>query len=493
MVALWSLLVRDIVAFCRCVAPSRRPRPDFYTYRFEPSGGRRRIHLRIETDGRGVLFVDAGDVIHLNATAAEMAKWALDGVTRSGAAARLASRTNGRERAAWQSDLDAVYELVARLAEADGGCPTCAAPWIGHAPPFSTPIAAPYKADLAITYACNNSCPHCYNEPQRLDVQSLPPDAWKKIVDRLCDVGVPHLVFTGGEPTLYPHLTDLIAHADQRGPICGMNTNGRRLAGAPYVDRLVTAGLNHVQITLGSHRPDVHDRMTSAGSFRQTVRGIENALASPLHTITNTTLMRMNADEIDRTVMFLHRLGVRTFAVNGMIRAGGGTAENDQAIPEQELSPLLIRIRDRAEELGMRFLWYTPTRYCRLSPLELDLDAKRCNAAEYSICVEPNGDVLPCQSYYVAAGNLLKDPWETIWNTDLFRQFRQRIADPQPHGLPEECWDCPDLDLCGGGCPLQRVADRGDAGDLSIVEANDCQSRCGGECNRRATGVFAVQ
>jgi radical SAM protein with 4Fe4S-binding SPASM domain len=492
MVALWSLLVRDFASFYRRVAPTRRPPPGLYAYRFEPASGRRRIHLRIETDGRGVLFVDAGKIIHLNGTAAEMVKWALDGVPRAAAEATLAGRTSGHERAKSRADLDTVYDLIGRLAAPDGACPTCAATWIDYAPPFSTPIAAPYKADLAITYKCNNGCPHCYNEPERLDLESLPPDKWKEIIDRLCDVGVPHLIFTGGEPTLHPHLTDLIAHADRRGPICGMNTNGRRLANPSYVDQLALAGLNHVQITLGSHRSEVHDRMTSTGSFRQTVRGIENALASPLHVITNTTLMRMNADEIDQTVTFLHRLGVRTFAVNGMIHAGGGTANNEQAVPEEELSPLLIRIRDRAKELGMRFLWYTPTRYCRLSPLELELDAKRCNAAEYSICIEPNGDVLPCQSYYVAAGNLLHDPWEKIWNAGLFRRFRERISSPEQQGLPEECWDCPDLDLCGGGCPLEREASSV-SGGLSVVETNDCENHCGGKCGRRATGIFAFQ
>jgi len=492
MVAWWSLLVRDMAAFCRRVAPPRRPKPGLYTYRLEPSGGRRRIHLRIETNDRGALFVDAGDVVHLNGTAVEMAKWALDGVTKSAAEARLAGCTSPHERATWQADLAAIYEFIGRLAAPDGVCPTCASDWIDRAPSFSKPVTAPYKADLAVTYRCNNSCPHCYNEPQRLDLESLPPGEWKKIIDRLCDVGVPHLIFTGGEPTRYPDLTELITYADHRGPICGLNTNGRRLADSSYVDMLVAAGLNHVQITLGSHRFEVHDRMTSAGSFHQTVRGIENALASPLHTITNTTLMQMNAGEINRTVTFLHGLGIRTFAVNGMIHAGGGAADNEQAIPEQQLSPLLIRIRDRAEELGMRFLWYTPTRYCRLSPLELELDAKRCNAAEYSICVEPNGDVLPCQSYYVAAGNLLNDPWERIWNTELFQRFRRRIADPQQHGLPEECWDCPDLDLCGGGCPLERQADGGEGDSSSVAEAKDCRTECDGQCSRRATGMFGL-
>ena len=142
---------------------------------------------------------------------------------------------------------------------------------------------------------------------------------------------------------------------------------------------------------------------------------------------------------------------------------------------------LLIRVRDRAEELGMRFLWYTPTEYCRMSPVELELGAKRCNAGEYSLCIEPNGDVLPCQSYYVAAGNILRDPWDDIWQGALFRSFRDRVEDPRWAGLPEKCWECPDLPLCGGGCRIEREARDGHR----IAEAGHgggcagCSGSCG--------------
>jgi radical SAM protein with 4Fe4S-binding SPASM domain len=121
------------------------------------------------------------------------------------------------------------------------------------------------------------------------------------------------------------------------------------------------------------------------------------------------------------------------------------------------LKNVLPAVRDRAKTLGMRFLWYTPTEYCRLSPLELELGPKRCNAGEYSMCIEPNGDVLPCQSYYVAAGNILRDPWRRIWESDLFRSFRDRLRDPRSCGLPERCWQCSDLQACGGGCRLERT------------------------------------
>jgi radical SAM protein with 4Fe4S-binding SPASM domain len=286
---------------------------------------------------------------------------------------------------------------------------------------------------------------------------------------------VPHLIFTGGEATLRSDLPEIVAHADAAGPICGLNTNGRRLARRQYVDELAAAGLSHVQVTLGSHDPQVHDRLMNARSFDQTVRGIENALASPLHVITNTTLTRLNAGAVPETIAFLHALGIRTFALNALIHSGGGF-DNEAALAEDELAPILVRARDAARERDMKLLWYTPTEYCRLSPVELELGAKRCNAGEYSVCVEPDGSVLPCQSFYVAAGNLLTDPWESIWKGELFRSFRERGDDPAFGQLPDKCHGCPDLALCGGGCRIQREAEAG----VRVADAGCASGACGG-------------
>jgi radical SAM protein with 4Fe4S-binding SPASM domain len=285
-------------------------------------------------------------------------------------------------------------------------------------------------------------------------------EQWFGVLDKLATVGVPHIIFTGGEATLHPELPEIIQYADSLGMVTGLNTNGRRIAHLPYMQKLADSGLNHVQVTLGSCRSEVHDAMMGAISFNQTIRGIKNALSSNVHTITNTTLMRSNAGHVEETIDFLFHLGIRTFAMNGMIYSGGGFADPN-AISEEDISPLLIRVRDHAADKGLRFLWYTPTEYCRMSPVELEIGAKRCNAGEYSICIEPNGDVLPCQSFYSSAGNITRDSWEKIWQGDLFRSFRDRELDPEWAGLPEKCWDCPDLPLCGGGCRIEREARQG--------------------------------
>jgi radical SAM protein with 4Fe4S-binding SPASM domain len=374
----------------------------------------------------------------------------------------VTARLSRNDRARARRELAEIYRLIGQLRRPGGDCLTCATELLERRPPFSVATPAPYKADLALSYRCGNRCPHCYNEAERSRMVSLERNDWLRIIDRLAAIGVPHLIFTGGEPTLHPELLRLVGHASRLGLVTGLNSNGRRLADDQLVGELAAAGLDHLQITLASCRQQVHDRATGVPSFSETVRGIANAVASEIHTITNTTLSRANRDHAVEIVDFVHELGVRSFAMNSMIASGGGLDRDGSpsplAIPPDELAPALAAVRDRARELGMRFLWYTPTEYCRLDPLELELGTKRCNAAEYTICVEPNGDVLPCQSYYEPAGNLLRDPWESIWNAPLMAGFRDRCSRPQASELPEACWDCPDLEVCGGGCPLDRAA-----------------------------------
>jgi radical SAM protein with 4Fe4S-binding SPASM domain len=471
---LLAVVGRDFQGWWRMVRARTAIRPGLSTYHLHPPGGRRRIHLRIEADGSGVLLVDASDVVHLNPSAAMLVKFALDGLPKDQAVAELKRCFSGINSAELQQHARQMHALVDHLSTTTDACVTCGLQSIGRTAPFSASVEAPYKADLALTYGCNNACAHCYNRvesryqyPLRAPRQrsgegqgeGMSVQQWKKVLQKLAEIGIPHVIFTGGEPTLFNGLCELIAEAERLGLITGLNTNGRRLADRAFVDSLVHAGLSHVQITLESCRPEVHNAMTGAESFTETCQGITNAIDAGLHVITNTTLTRRNVDHALDTVSFLHGHGLRSFAMNGMIFSGRGLSNGD-AVAVEELACVLAAVRDRARALNMRFLWYTPTDYCRLSPLELELGPRRCNAGEYSICIEPNGDVLPCQSYYVAAGNILRDPWRRIWRSDLFRGFRDRVRNPQASGLPERCWQCPDLPICGGGCRLERMRDK---------------------------------
>jgi radical SAM protein with 4Fe4S-binding SPASM domain len=425
--------------------PAARPTALFH-YLKETGSERSRIHLRFESDSSAALIVNADRLFHLNPTAALMARMILEARPDADIVRAVSARyrtTHTRARA----DLASFRSQFETLLQPDAPCPIHVLD-LETTMPFSARPSAPFRMDLALTYRCNNDCAHCYNARER-DFPELATAGWKSILDRLWELGVPHVVFTGGEPTLRLDLPELIAHAEALGQITGLNTNGRRLADHRFVDRLAEAGLDHVQITVESSEEDVHTEMVrSSSAFKQTIQGLQNALGSRLFVMTNTTMLRTNHHGVSDTLDFLADLGVPTIGLNALIYSGRGRSVGT-GLRESELQPLLDLARAKTSARGQRLIWYTPTQYCEFDPTEHDLGVKGCTAALYSMCVEPNGDVLPCQSYYQPLGNLLADPWDTIWNHELSIQLRERQL------LPQKCGTCSLLPSCGGGCPLQ--------------------------------------
>jgi MoaA/NifB/PqqE/SkfB family radical SAM enzyme len=165
--------------------------------------------------------------------------------------------------------------------------------------------------------------------------------------------------------------------------VTGLITNGRKLKDKTYVETLEKAGLDFVQVTLESHKPKVHDLMTGTkGSWRETIAGIKNAAQSQIYVTTNTTLSKYNSPDFMETIDFIKTLNVAAFGCNSLIHSGKANAVNEEfALPLELLKDLLPEIHNKAHRLGLKFLWYTPTQYCRFDPVQLGLGVKSCTAA----------------------------------------------------------------------------------------------------------------
>ena len=407
-----------------------------------------RLHLRFGEDGDGVLVINASRVLFLSPTAADYVSLFIEGRTEKEVVDAMRRRYKVDEETVVK-DYQEVLFVVNTFAKTPDVCPVS---YLGveKIEPFQKELSAPYRMDLALTYRCDNNCVHCYAGGPR-ETKELATDEWFKVIDRLYELGIPHVVLTGGEPTLREDLPKLIAHTQEVGLVSGLITNGRRLKDAAYFNSLVDAGLDHVQITVESYDPKVHDKITGVqGSWEETVQGLKNAISSPIYTLSNTTLNQWNVKDILKTIEFLHGLGLQQFACNSLIYSGKAPdVVKDFALEDSSLEPILTSIRNKARELGMEFIWYTPTEYCVLNPLQLELGIKSCSACRISMCIEPDGTVIPCQSYFTPLGNILKDDWNKIWRHPLCLRLRARKY------VPEKCFDCPSLNICGGGCPLK--------------------------------------
>ncbi len=430
-----------------------------------------KLHLRSEKDGTGVLVINASAALfldrvamsYLDAFMAESEKlkdseWLEDPLNAGrllfpGIASRIRRRFRVHKKTA-EADWTRLWQTVLAVATGES-CPFSDYE-VRRVEPLSVDLSAPYRCDLIVTYRCQNNCSHCYAGGPHKTCE-LEAEHWKEIIEKLALWGVPTLVFTGGEPLLREDLEEMIGAAEDSGCVTGLITNGRLLT-EPRVERLFRAGLDFVQVTLESSDEDIHDGMVGAkGAWKETVSGIKNA-AGRIFTTTNTTVTPENLGTVMSTVALLKDLGVKKFGINALIRAGRGTSQ--EGISRPELESTLKEVSRLSQDMDFPLIWYTPTCYQDLDPVALGLGVKTCSAASTVMAIEPDGNAMPCQSYYRSIGNALEDNMESIWNHPLAKSLRHRRADLPAHPdfpvLPEKCRGCAQLPLCGGACPLDR-------------------------------------
>ncbi|MEM2637085.1 MAG: PqqD family peptide modification chaperone [Candidatus Korarchaeota archaeon] len=408
-----------------------------------------RFMIRKENYG-GIIVVDASRLLYLNKTAMEIIVEYLKGKSEDEIVSSMLKRYRVKEEVV-RHDVKELLEKITTFVKQPDVFPV-EEYQMDKFMPFEAEISAPYRMDLALTYRCNNNCMHCYvPSERRANFTELSTESWKKILDTLSKVGVPHVTFTGGEPTLRQDLAELIEYSNDLGIICGLITNGRLLKDASLVERIVRAGVDYVQVTLESADKEIHDKMVGVkGAWEETVQGLKNLIPTDIFTHTNTTLTRLNVGGMKDLVRFVAELGLDTIAMNAIIYSGDALNVPDIALSEDELNRIIPDIVFEAHNHDLRIWWYSPMAYCKFNPLEYGLGARRCSAAYSSMAIEPNGDVIPCQSYFKPLGNILSDEWEKIWNHSTAKYLRER------KWLSGKCKDCELVKLCGGGCPLTQ-------------------------------------
>jgi radical SAM protein with 4Fe4S-binding SPASM domain len=312
-------------------------------------------------------------------------------------------------------------------------------------------LRAPGRMDLSLTYECNNHCPHCYLKENINKKGSLDTRQWKSVIDTLWEIGVPQVVFTGGECLLRDDVVELAEYSKQF--TTGVITNGTLLT-LELARRLRAVHLDWIQITLESADAIIHDEIQGRnGAWEQTVAGIKNAVAAGLSVSVNATLSQKNAKEVKGLIAFAQKLGVRYVSTNAIINAGRGITEKEESgLKEEELKSILEEAKEYAQSYDVMFNWFLPTCYKNLNPVELGFGVRCCSACSVNMMIEPNGDVIPCQSWtHEKLGNILSDPWEKIWDHPKAKDIRNHVF------VEEVCATCEYLEMCRGACPLDHL------------------------------------
>lgn len=346
-----------------------------------------RLHLRLRKDGSGMLVVNASTVLHLNATAAEYAYHFIKGTPQEDAAREISKRYRISKGVALEDYEDFVGRIRA-LIETPDLDPVSFLDFERVAP-HSGDLTAPVRLDCALTYQLPPETDAEYAPAKRVE-RELGTEEWTQILDIAWREGVPHVTFTGGEPTLREDLPDLIAHAEKNGQVCGLLSDGLKLADQSYLHTLLNTGLDHLLFLL---------QPGNEASWN----ALETIMPADLFTTVHVTIKEGTLEKMDE---ILHRLA--DLEVTSLSLSLADIALNDR----------LDEVRDKAAHLGMQLAFDLPVPYSMDNPVALETaqDDVPSGAGKSWLYVEPDGDVLPAQGMAgQVLGNLLRDPWETIY------------------------------------------------------------------------------
>ena len=346
-----------------------------------------RVHLRLRKDGSGILIINAATVLHLNATAAEYAYHFIKGTDPQEAAKQISTRYHVSKGIALEDYKDFVDRIQMLLATPD--LDPVSFLDFERVAPHSTDLTAPLRLDCALTYKLPPHTKAEYAPTKRVD-RELTTAEWENILDKAWREGIPHVTFTGGEATLREDLPALIAHAEKNGQVCGLLSDGLKLADKEYLQTLLQTGLDHLLFLL---QPD----------NEKSWQALELIMPEDLFVTVHITVNKQIAKDIHATLERIAGLGVKNISIS---------------IMDADLRTSLEGLASQAADLNLTMRFDLPVPYSEQNPvaLETEEDDLPSGAGNAWLYVEPDGDVLPAQGMAdQVLGNFLKDDWEKIY------------------------------------------------------------------------------
>ncbi len=313
----------------------------------------------------------------------------------------------------------------------------------------------PLSVHMDVTYRCNERCGHCYLDHD--DHGEMTTAEIKGILEQLAAAGTFFLTFSGGEVFLRRDFLELVAYARKLLFNVKVKTNAVMIR-EREAQELRRLGVEQVQISVYSHRAEVHDGITRLpGSLTKSVRAIRFLKEQGIKVTIANVLMKDNFEDYKGTQALALELGVH-YTLDPTVT------------PKMDGDRSVLNLRVAGDALPRVFrdesLVGDVEAYCAPPPTPGDdiLDGYPCSAGHTSCYITPYGEVFPCVQFPIVCGNLREQVFEDIWrNAPQFhdvRSIRARdLTTCSGCGHVGTCSRCPGLAYMEGDMRGPSTAD----------------------------------
>jgi radical SAM protein with 4Fe4S-binding SPASM domain len=318
-------------------------------------------------------------------------------------------------------------------------------------------LGLPLSVHLDVTYRCNERCVHCYLDHD--DHGEMTTAEIFDVLAQLADAGVFFLTLSGGEVLMRRDFFEIVERARQLLFNVKMKTNGVMIH-EKEAARLRQLGVEQVQISVYSHRPEVHDAITKLpGSLRRTIRAIRFLKSQALKVTIANVLMAGNFSDQQGVIKLAGELGV-AYTLDPTItpKMDGDTSILALRIPWSDLK----QIFHNQELVGNVEEFCAPPP----APGEDIMEGFPCSAGHTACYISPYGDVFPCVQFPLPSGNVRRQRFLDIWRDST--QLKE-VRSIRARDLPT-CSTCAHVGTCTR-CPGLAFME----GNLRGPSTADCE------------------
>lgn len=313
---------------------------------------------------------------------------------------------------------------------------------------------------MYLTNRCNQKCRHCYMYAGIADSAELTIAEIYHTLECFAKAGGKVVTFTGGEATLHPNFTDIVATAKKLDLKVGVLSNGL-LWTQEMIDE-VKSSIDEVQISIDGFDAESYKQVRGVDTFETVLHSVERLIDVGIRvTVAVTPLLETLLEHEEQYIAFAKELLQKYEKKEFFIKLNTELMDGRNVSPSEEENQ---KYRAAINRIKSQCVPFSPEE-------EFALDhAKNTafnNCGYGGLSIASNGDVYFCNLIAQCAkqGNVRVDSFESILSKSAEARRLSDVNNLTP------CKDCDLKYLCGGGCRIKNFK--------NLVETKICKNENG--------------
>ena len=292
--------------------------------------------------------------------------------------------------------------------------------------------------EIEFSRDCNFRCTYCYVEDRTASPDEMSRGEIKDVLLQAKSLGARKIILLGGEPSIYPHLTEMLDFLAHQSFAVEMFTNGSGVT-PELAGTLARHGVR-VVVKMNSRDEAVQDRLAGKkGAFRLISQALDNLRRAGYPSkqrflAASTIICRQNIAELPGLWQWLREQDIEPYFE--ILTPQANALDN----PWLQVEPAELR------DLFQRLAAMDRERFGRDWEPQPPLVGNRCMRHQVSCLVTARGEVMPCVGVTIPLGSIRRQSLAEILQHQVIRDlkaYQQTIKGPcAACDKSAECYGC---------------------------------------------------